>query len=149
MIAGLLRGLGAALDDEELYDPDRFPDSGLDDPTRALLADEPLPLDLRRLLRRWLLEQALPGVLSPTRHVVADWSARFDLLASAAEDRVFVAEMTDDRRAVLRFGEGELGRRPEGATRFRSFHRAGSGPAGNVGAGAIASPSSGRGCWTG
>jgi len=46
-------------------------------------------------------------------------------------------EMTDDRRARLRFGDGDLGEEPEAVSRFRAFYRAGNGAAGNVGAEAI------------
>ena len=45
--------------------------------------------------------------------------------------------MTDDRRAVLRFGDDDMGRRPEAATRFRASYRVGNGKKGNVGAEAI------------
>jgi hypothetical protein len=61
------------------------------------------------------------------------WDARDDLLASTAEDRHFVAEMDDDGRAHLRFGDGDLGRQPDGGARFQSTSRTGNGPAGNVG----------------
>ncbi len=135
--AGLLRLLNVALDDEELAQEDRFPRASLDEPSQTLAGDLPLPLDLRRLLRRWLLEQTLDGAVAPTRHVVEGWVPRFDLVASGADDRHFVVEMTDDRRAILRFGDDDLGRRPEAVTRFRARYRVGNGPVGNVGAEAI------------
>lgn len=138
LVDGLLRALNGALDDEDLDGGDRFPRAELDEPTQTLVDADSLPLDLRRLLRRWLLEQGVAEALAPTRRHLDDWEPRFDLLASTGDDRHFVVEMTDDRRATLRFGDDELGRRPEAATRFRARYRTGSGPAGNVGAEAIA-----------
>ncbi len=46
--------------------------------------------------------------------------------------------MDNDRRAHLRFGDDELGQRPDAGTAFRADYRVGNGPSGNVGAGAIA-----------
>ena len=134
---GLIDVLNGALDDLALYDVERFPDALQDDATAALLAGQPLPPDLDRLLRRWLLEQSYPEALAPTARFVEDWTPRLDLLESSADERAFVVEMDDQRRAHLRFGDDDLGRRPEGSTRFRAFYRVGSGIAGNVGAGAI------------
>jgi predicted phage baseplate assembly protein len=88
-------------------------------------------------VRRWLLEQALEGALAPSRHDVDTWLPRFDLLASTGDNRHFVVEMTDDRRATLRFGDDDLGRRPEAVSRFRARYRIGNGAVGNVGAEAI------------
>jgi len=129
--------LNTALGDLGLYDTGRFPTAQLDEPTQALSGVRPLPVDLERMFNRWLLEQALPDVLAPTMRLVADWLPYFDLLESSGDDRAFVVEMTDDRRADLRFGDGDLGRRPEAVTRFRAFYRVGNGPRGNVGAEAI------------
>lgn len=66
------------------------------------------------------------------------WSARPHLLASERDDRHFVVEMDDDRRAHLRFGDDELGESPEPGTTFTATYRVGNGPAGNVGAETIA-----------
>lgn len=63
----------------------------------------------------------------------AAWTARYDLLASSGDERHFVAEMDDDGRAHLRFGDGDLGRVPEAGTSFRACYRVGNGPVGNVG----------------
>jgi hypothetical protein len=65
------------------------------------------------------------------------WTARRDLLASGPEDWHYVVEMDDRRRAHLRFGDGELGRRPAPGSRFQARYRVGNGPAGNVGADAL------------
>jgi hypothetical protein len=65
------------------------------------------------------------------------WAAQPDLLHSAANSPHFVAEMEEDGRATLRFGDGELGQQPTAHSRFLATYRTGSGPAGNVGAEAI------------
>jgi hypothetical protein len=65
------------------------------------------------------------------------WCPRRHLLASGPEDRHVVAEPDDAGRARLRFGDGELGRRPAPGTAFTAVYRIGNGPDGNVGAGAI------------
>jgi hypothetical protein len=66
-----------------------------------------------------------------------DWEPRRHLLASGPEDRHVVAEPDDAGRASLRFGDGELGRRPAAGTVFHAVYRIGNGPDGNVGAEAI------------
>lgn len=66
------------------------------------------------------------------------WTARYDLLDAGHDDLAFVVEMEEDRRAKLRFGDGELGAAPPPGAGFTATYRVGSGPAGNVGAGAIA-----------
>lgn len=80
---------------------------------------------------------ALPEVwLREYVGTVADgpsWSAQYDLLASDGDERDFVAEMDDEGRAHLRFGDGDLGRMPEAGTKFRACYRIGNGLAGNVG----------------
>jgi hypothetical protein len=63
------------------------------------------------------------------------WVARDDLLASDGNAEEFVVEMREDRRAVLRFGDGIRGRAPERA--LQAVYRVGGGSAGNVAAGAI------------
>lgn len=68
----------------------------------------------------------------------SDWSPRRTLLNSAASARDFVVEIDDEGVARLRFGDDQLGRRPESGTAFRSTYRIGNGTAGNIGADAIA-----------
>lgn len=68
----------------------------------------------------------------------ASWSPRGDLLSSAPDRREFVAEVDDDGRAHLRFGDGELGRGPGSGTRFYARYRVGAGPRGNVGCEGVA-----------
>lgn len=59
------------------------------------------------------------------------WRARADLLASAPTANDFVAELDDDGRAWLRFGDGRLGRPPVAGLTAR--YRVGRGEVGNVG----------------
>jgi predicted phage baseplate assembly protein len=65
------------------------------------------------------------------------WLAQPDLLGSPADGLHYVAEADEEGRAVLRFGDGQMGRRPPANLRFIAGYRLGGGPAGNVGAGAI------------
>ena len=62
------------------------------------------------------------------------WIARRDLLASHPGDDHFVVEMDDRRRAHLRFGDGQMGSRPESGLCFEAVYRVGNGPDGNIGA---------------
>lgn len=66
-----------------------------------------------------------------------DWIVRRDLLESGPGDFHFVAEVDDDGRAHLRFGNGETGYAPLAGTVFAPRYRIGNGRAGNVGAEAI------------
>jgi hypothetical protein len=66
------------------------------------------------------------------------WLPAGDLLDSDAFDRSFVAEVEEDGRARLRFGDGVHGRAPRAGTRFSASYRVGGGSAGNVGAESIA-----------
>lgn len=65
------------------------------------------------------------------------WTPQPDLLSSTADDRHFVAELDDDGRAHLRFGDGELGLMPPAGTTFDATYRTGNGTVGNVGRDAI------------
>jgi hypothetical protein len=69
--------------------------------------------------------------------VEAPWTPRRDLLASGPDDAHFVVEVDNAGRAHLRFGDGELGRRPAAGLCFEAAYRMGNGLAGNVGAEAI------------
>jgi hypothetical protein len=66
------------------------------------------------------------------------WTAVPDLLESPPFARHFVAEVDNDGRATLRFGDGEYGREVAGATAFRAVYRIGNGRAGSVGREAVA-----------
>jgi hypothetical protein len=65
------------------------------------------------------------------------WYPQRDLLSSESTDRHFVAEVDNDGYAHLRFGDGELGRKPDACTSFAATYRVGNGSSGNVGADTI------------
>lgn len=97
-------------------------------------------LSASRLIRQDVRE-ALPWVrlAEPLeRGPAAEWRVRRDLLSSQSDDRHFVAEMDDEGRAQLRFGDGEHGRHPPAGESLIATYRTGNGPAGNVEGGAIA-----------
>ena len=79
---------------------------------------------------------ALPA-LRVTDSDAAAWTPVFDLLASHDDDRHVVAEIDNDGRARLRFGDGSLGQRPRAGLAMQARYRVGNGSAGNVGAGSI------------
>ena len=71
----------------------------------------------------------------PDMHVVIDgerWEPVRELLNADRFATSFVAEMEEDGRPTLRFGDGILGREPTG-TQFSVVYRVGTGSAGNVG----------------
>jgi Baseplate J-like protein len=67
-----------------------------------------------------------------------DWQAARDLLGSDRFEPELVVETESDGSAVLRFGDGEHGRKPQPGAHFTADYRIGNGLAGNVGAGTIA-----------
>jgi hypothetical protein len=97
--------------------------------------DTPAARSLTQDVRKALPQVSLKSEPAPSGDPV--WLPQSDLLASEYGDQHFVAEIDDYGRAHLRFGDGELGRRPEAGMKFRARYRAGKGPAGNVGAGSI------------
>jgi hypothetical protein len=112
--------------------------------TAPLTFRQPLPPHAERVAATRLLAQdprkATPAVTLtsvPTFFDQAAWSALGDLLESGPEDVCFVAEVDDDGRAHLRFGNGDAGFAPPAGTAFTVVYRAGNGRMGNVGAEAI------------
>jgi len=101
-----------------------------DGPAADLLKQDP-----RRAMPQ--IKELLGTYVAPDGAVDALWTVRRDLLGSGSQDRHFVAEVDNEGRARLRFGDGELGQMPETGTMFRATYRVGNGPSGNVGAGAI------------
>jgi hypothetical protein len=111
--------------------------------TAPLTFRQPLPPHPERVAAARLLAQdprrATPAVTltSTPSFFDAAWSAQEDLLESGPDDLGFVAEVDDDGRAHLRFGNGDEGFAPPAGTAFTAVYRAGNGRAGNVGAEAI------------
>jgi hypothetical protein len=109
------------------------------------------PLDRMLPAARWLTQepqQALPQIwLTAVPSDVSgidpaepqwQWTPRLHLLDSGRRDRHFVAEIDNQQRAQLRFGDGELGQQPAVGLQFTARYRVGNGTAGNVGAETIA-----------
>lgn len=84
--------------------------------------------------------EAMPQILltSQLGSETHEWEARRDLLNSHADDPHFVVEVESDATATLRFGDDTHGSRPTPRTEFYADYRVGNGPAGNIGAEAIA-----------
>lgn len=66
------------------------------------------------------------------------WTSVPHLLDSPPFAQHFVVDVDYDGRATLRFGDGEYGREPAGATGFTAIYRVGNGRAGNIGGEALA-----------
>ena len=84
--------------------------------------------------------QAQPAVsLFVTARTGTDlWTPVPDLLESTPFDAAFVAELDNELRANLRFGDDEYGQSIDGATAVIATYRVGNGVAGNVGSEALA-----------
>ena len=101
---------------------------------------QPVPARTRRVAASRLLAQdprrAVPAVELSLKAPFepSDWRVRAGLLDSGPDDLHFVAEVDDDGRAHLRFGDGETGEAPLAGTAFWARYRTGNGPAGNIGA---------------
>ena len=106
--------------------------------------EEPAMISLRNRLRSTVVqlldtrESDDPDLLAALREnlraLLDAWTPRTDLLDSSRDDAEFVAEIDDDGRAHLRFGDGVQGRAIETGTAFLATYRAGNGRAGLVGA---------------
>ncbi|HYR10124.1 MAG TPA: putative baseplate assembly protein [Longimicrobium sp.] len=66
------------------------------------------------------------------------WRARRDLLASGPFARDVAAEVDEEGRARLRFGDDALGERPQSGVPLRATYRVGNGTGGNLGNDALA-----------
>jgi len=139
-------GLVPLLAMADLTDPDR---------TAALTHALRAPTDPRlRYLRSRLTTQtvqaidALPPEDTPPaaliqqlvaslRTLLQTWNPIADLLGSTGDDLRFVAEVDNEQRVHLRFGDGDLGQAPGAGATFAATYRVGNGIAGNVGAEAI------------
>jgi hypothetical protein len=128
-------------DHEDLRDPARLAKTLGPDATgsRRRLRDQLRGTTVERL-DEWLggkstttasdLARALREDLS---RLVERWEATTHLLDCDPEDRHFVVEVDDERRAHIRFGQGTFGCRPSAGTAFRATYRLGNGSSGNVG----------------
>jgi hypothetical protein len=129
----------------------------LDDPTALATAIAQAGTDVSQPAA-WLRDQLAPGILAALSEWAAqqpvpplpvslqdallqhlqslqrEWEARRDLLDSGPDDRHFVVEIDDERKAHVRFGDGDCGRSPDAGESFRADTRVGNGTAGNVGA---------------
>jgi baseplate J-like protein len=86
---------------------------------------------------RWEMRDVLPAIhLEDTDG--GFWKPQRDLLSSNAFAAEFVAEVDDDGRATLRFGDDRSGRRATPEVEFEATYRVGNGASGNVGADALA-----------
>jgi len=130
------RGEGALADEKILpvyyrpslrYDPLTF--------SQPLTPDAPASKVPVQDVRLALPQISIDGKPAPTGEMA--WVPRSDLLASGPDDQHFVAEMDNDGRAHLRFGDDTSGEQPDAGTAFHARYRVGNGPAGNVGAEAI------------
>ncbi len=86
---------------------------------------------------QWDLRRVLPAI-EVTSDGTESWNPERELLDSHPADRHFVAEMEDDGLSTLRFGDGELGMRPEAGSIFTARYRVGNGAAGHVGSEVLA-----------
>lgn len=97
---------------------------------------EPQPNSPAAFLLRQDPRRALPD-LTLTAPSGIRWLPQADLLESGPDDRHFVVELEQDQSAVVRFGQGGLGRALEAGDGFSARLRVGSGSGGNVGAGTL------------
>jgi hypothetical protein len=81
--------------------------------------------------------KAIPQVKLTSLPGGDEWTPHFDLLGSGRDDRDFVAEIDNEGRANLRFGDDACGRAPEAGMQFSAEYRVGNGKVGNVGREAI------------
>lgn len=85
---------------------------------------------------RWEMRNVLPAVkLADTGGGL--WLPQRDLLSSDAFAEEFVAEVDEDGRGTLRFGDGQYGLRPTPGLEFTATYRIGNGTRGNIGAEAL------------
>jgi hypothetical protein len=86
---------------------------------------------------RWEMRDVLPAITLGDTNGQA-WAPQRDLLSSDAFAAEFVAEVEEDGRGTLRFGDDKYGLRPTPGTTLTATYRIGNGIQGNVGAGSIA-----------
>ncbi|HET8842958.1 MAG TPA: baseplate J/gp47 family protein, partial [Ktedonobacteraceae bacterium] len=79
--------------------------------------------------QHWL---AVPEKQGLSFNTFSKWRLRRDLLSSDPFARDYTVDIEEDRRALLRFGFGEMGRYPQAGDAFRVTYRIGGGERGNV-----------------
>lgn len=82
---------------------------------------------------RWEMREVLPAIILQDSDG-RTWRPRGDLLSSDAFKEEFVAEVDEDGRATLRFGDDQHGLRPAPNVDFTATYRVGNGSSGNLGA---------------
>jgi hypothetical protein len=82
---------------------------------------------------RWEMRDVLPAITLKDSDG-RTWRPRRDLLSSDAFKEEFVAEIDEDGRATLRFGDDQHGLQPAPGVEFRATYRNANGVAGNLGA---------------
>ena len=89
----------------------------------------------------WDTHRAMPAIVlqefDAKQVQTGTWVPRRELLNSDRFAREFVVEPEDEGRAYLRFGDGELGRRPQADRSLKAIYRVGNSSLGNVGADSI------------
>ena len=89
----------------------------------------------------WDTHRAIPAIVlqefDAKQVRTGTWVPRRELLNSDRFAREFVVEPEDEGRAYLRFGDGELGRRPQADRSLKAIYRVGNSSLGNVGADSI------------
>lgn len=114
---------------------------------RPVLKDQPLthaapfdPTASAVSAMSWDIQTAMPAIAlaSLLNADTATWLPKRDLLNSGPSANEFVVETDTDGSAYLRFGDDQLGKRPDADTRFTATYRVGNGVAGNVGAESLA-----------
>ncbi|QSQ27583.1 putative baseplate assembly protein [Pyxidicoccus parkwayensis] len=86
---------------------------------------------------RWSMEDVLPAIWLAEKDGGRVWTPRRTLLNSGRFSRELVAEVEEDGRARLRFGDNVMGERPSAVDTLLATYRIGNGTAGNVGAESI------------
>ncbi len=81
---------------------------------------------------RWEMKDVFPEIFLEDSNG-RPWAPQHDLLSSHSFAEEFVAEVDDDGRATLRFGDDQYGLQPASDVEFTATYRIGNGTAGNVG----------------
>lgn len=105
-------------------------------PATTMLRQDPR-LALPQLLLTSTLSQAFCSQVEELEDQAIAWRVQRDLLASLSTDPHVVAEIDNEGRARLRFGDGRLGMKPPAHHQLTARYRVGNGIQGNVGAESI------------